>query len=73
MLARQVAGRAGAALCIIHRGIVDAKTRRLERELRLHAAARDDSLQRDTPDNGMDRDAAEFARRPLLLGDKWDF
>ena len=73
VLARRVAGRAGAALGIIHRGIVDAKTRRLERELWLHAAVRDDSRQRDTLDSGSDRDAAKFAQRPLLLGDKWDF
>ena len=67
--------RAGAALGIIHRGIVTAKTRRLQRELRFHGVARDDAgPERQLSDgHGLDRDAARFARPPLLLGDKWDF
>jgi hypothetical protein len=68
-------GRAGAVLGIIHRGIVTAKTGRLQRELLFHRGARDDgSVERRLHDvGGIDRDAAKFAQRPLLLGDKWDF
>jgi hypothetical protein len=74
VLARRAMGRAGAALGIIHRGIVTAKTRRLQRELLFHGGARDDLLRQHTQDTcGIDRDAAKFAQRPLLLGDKWDF
>ena len=64
-LASRVVRGAGAALGIIHQGIVTAKTRRLQRELLFHGGARDGA--------GPDHDAAEFAQRPLLLGDKWDF
>ena len=75
MLAWRAARRAVAAFAIIHRGIVTAKTRRLQRELLFHGSARDDgSVERRLRDvSGSDRDAAEFAQRPLLLGDKWDF
>jgi hypothetical protein len=73
-LARRVAGRIGAAFELIHRGIVTAKMRRLQRELLFHGGARDGSGERRLHDvSGSDRDAAEFAQRPLLLGDKWDF
>jgi hypothetical protein len=49
--------------------------RRLQRELLLHGGARnEDCAERRLHDvGGIDRDAAEFAQRPLLLGDKWDF
>lgn len=74
VLARRAMGRAGAALGIIHRGIVTAKTRRLQHELLFHGGARDDLLRQHTQHTcGIDRDAAKFAQRPLLLGDKWDF
>jgi hypothetical protein len=74
-LARRVAGRIGAALGTVHQGIVTAKMRRLQRELLFHGGAHDDgSMERRLHDvSGGDRDAAEFAQRPLLLGDKWDF
>ena len=74
-LARRAMGRAGVVLGIIHRGIVTAKMRRLQRELLFHRGARDDgSVERRLHDvSGPDHDAAEFAQRPLLLGDKWDF
>ena len=64
-LASQAVRGAGAVLGLIHQGIVTAKTRRLQRELLFHGGARDGA--------GPDHDAAEFAQRPLLLGDKWDF
>lgn len=72
---RILACRAGAAFGIVHQGIVTAKTRRLQRELLLHGGARDEGpVQRHLHDvSGIDRDASEFAQRPLLLGDKWDF
>ena len=75
MLAWRAVRRAGAAFGIIHRGIVTAKTRRLQRELLFHGGAHDGaSLEPQLQDRrGQDRNAAEFAQRPLLLGDKWDF
>jgi hypothetical protein len=74
MLARQAVAQAGAALGIIHQGIVTAKTRRLERELWFHGGARNDLLPPKMQDNrGSDQDAAKLVQRPLLLGDKWDF
>jgi hypothetical protein len=73
-LASRAVRRAGAALGIVHQGIVTAKARRLQRELQFHGGARDDLLPQHTQDtSGLDRDAAKFAQRPLLLGDKWDF
>ena len=74
-LARRAAGRIGAALGTVHRVIVTAKTRRLQRELLFHGGARDDgSMERRLHDvSGIDRDATKFAQRPLLLGDKWEF
>ena len=74
-LASRAVGRAGAALGIIHQGIVTAKTRRLQRELLFHGGACGDArLEPHLPDGrGLDRDAAQFARPPLVLGDKWDF
>jgi hypothetical protein len=57
--------RLGAALRLIHRAIVKAKLRRLRQELMLQ--------------RGLDayyapeQDASKCPRRPLILGDKWDF
>jgi hypothetical protein len=76
MLARRAVRRAGAAFGIIHQGIVTAKTRRLQRELLFHGDAHDyDPLEQHPQEDvhGPDRDAAKFAQRPLVLGDKWDF
>jgi hypothetical protein len=74
-LASRAVRRAGAAFGIIHQEIVTAKTRQLQRELLLHGGARDAGpVQRHLYDvSGIDRGAAEFAQRPLLIGDKWDF
>jgi len=47
-----------AGLRAMHRAIVAAKMRRLERELLLHDLT-----------NGSSR----FPQAPLILGDKWDF
>ncbi|HEY7843069.1 MAG TPA: hypothetical protein VID30_05250 [Bradyrhizobium sp.] len=51
-------GRMGTALRIVHRAIVAARIRRLQREL----------MFRDRSGND-----AELPRPPLMLGDKWDF
>jgi hypothetical protein len=73
-LLRRAARRGGAIFAIVYRGIVTAKTRRLQRELLFHGGARDGASVEPLQDSrGLDRDAAKFAQRPLLLGDKWDF
>jgi hypothetical protein len=55
--ARQATGRTGAAFKILHRAIVTAKTRRLERELTFHTGS---------------HDSAKFPQLPLILDEKWD-
>ncbi len=55
---RLLFGRMGSALRIVHRAIVAARTRRLQRELMFRDRSGDD---------------AQFPRPPLILGDKWDF
>jgi hypothetical protein len=71
MLARRALRRASAAFGIVHRGIVNAKTRRLQRELLFHGGMHDAGPLEQHPQD--DRNAAKFAQRPLVLGDKWDF
>jgi hypothetical protein len=58
-----------AALKAIHEAIVAAKTRRLQRELMLHADLEDEWL----GENLGERDVRKIPRRPMILGDKWDF
>jgi hypothetical protein len=74
-LARRASGRTAAAFKIVHQAIVTAKTRRLARELMLHADSRDDrSLEpRVHESRDADTDVATLPQRPLILGDKWDF
>jgi hypothetical protein len=55
--ARRAAGRTGTAFKILHRAVVTAKTRRLERELTFPTGS---------------HDAAKFPQLPLILGEKWD-
>ena len=55
--ARQATGRTGAAFKILHRAIITAKTRRLERELTFHTGS---------------HDSAKFPQLPLILDEKWD-
>jgi hypothetical protein len=62
-VARPVFGRILVAFRILHRAIVSAKLRRLERE----SISGVDSLG-DPDENG-----ATFPQRPVILGDKWDF
>jgi hypothetical protein len=66
-LVRRVFARTGAALAAVHAAIVTAKTRRLQRELRFYGDVHED------PPSATDEIAANVARRPLILGDKWDF
>jgi hypothetical protein len=54
--AHRAASRATAVVRMIHRSIVTAKMRRLQRELMLHA----------------ENDAARLPQQPLILDDKWD-
>jgi hypothetical protein len=56
--------RLRAAFRVMHRAIVTAKLRRIERETMFHA---------DDGGNLPARDAANYPQRPLILGDKWDF
>jgi hypothetical protein len=77
-LARHAVGRIGAALKMLHRAIVTAKTRRLARELTFRPEAYDEwstELERQSEREPKDatKDAAKLPQRPLVLGDKWDF
>ena len=64
--------RVRSALRILHRAIAAAKIRRIRNELRFHAAAHR-WTQTPARDGSMEKDAAKYPRRPLVLGDKWDF
>ena len=57
--------RIGASFAWLHRAIVNAKLRRLHREL----IFRHDYDQLLPPE----RDIDKLPQRPLILGDKWDF
>jgi hypothetical protein len=74
-LARRAISQASTAFTRIHRTIVAAKTRRMQRELMFGDSSRDDCFV--NPDacesNDVAMDAAKFPRQPLILGDKWDF
>jgi len=60
-----ILSRVGAAFRTIHEAIVVAKIRRLQRELMFHAGASENGVR--------DEDVAKTPRRPLILGDKWEF
>ena len=70
-LTRGAINRTGAALKIIHQGIVTAKARRLQRELMFHTASRHDGAVQWNSD--LAQNAAKFPQRPLFMGDKGDF
>jgi hypothetical protein len=72
-LARRAIRRTFAALDILHRAIVTAKTRRLRREMMLYADTPDEVLSPDAAGSGQDRDLLKFPQRPLILGEKWDY
>jgi len=74
LLARHVLRQAVNALKLMHRAIVTAKTRRLARELMLHAGSHYDDVGSDAGgSDGKGSDAANYPQHPLILGDKWDF
>lgn len=54
-----------AGLKMIHEAIVIARMRRLQRELTFHADPGEESF------GG--QDIRKTPRRPMVLGDKWDF
>ena len=64
--------RVRSTLRLIHRAIAAAKIRRIRNELRFHAAAHR-WTQTPAHDGATEKDAANYPRRPLVLGDKWDF
>jgi hypothetical protein len=64
--------RVRSALRTLHRAIAAAKIRRIRNELRFHPAAHR-WAQTPVHDGVMEKDAANYPRRPLVLGDKWDF
>jgi hypothetical protein len=64
--------RVRSTLRIIHRAIAAAKIRRIRHELMLHGGAYH-WAQKAAHDGHAGEDAAKFPRRPLILGDKWDF
>jgi hypothetical protein len=72
-LARRAVSRIGAALGMLHRAIVTAKTRRLARELAFRPSAYDEWSKEPDKRPGPDKDAGKLPQRPLILGDKWDF
>ena len=73
--ARRAISRTGAALKIMHRAVIAARMRRVERELMFQNGSYDrlfcepDALQ--SRQSGSD--AVKFPQRPLILSDKWDF
>jgi hypothetical protein len=64
--------RVGGALKMIHRAIAAAKIHRLRNELILHAGAYD-WAHTAARDGHTETDVTKYPRRPLILGDKWDF
>ena len=64
--------RVGNALKMIYRAIAAAKIHRLRNELMLHADTYE-NWERPPHDGSVEMDGARFPRRPLILGDKWDF
>jgi hypothetical protein len=72
-LARRAIRRTIAALDILHRAIVSAKTRRLRREMMLYADTPEMLSLSDPQRHGRDQDLLKFPQRPLILGEKWDY
>jgi hypothetical protein len=59
----------------IHKAIIAAKMRRVQRELMFHTGFHDEWS--GVPPNrregrGSEKDARDFPQTPLLLSDKWD-
>jgi hypothetical protein len=64
--------RVRSALRTLHRAIAAAKIRRIRNELMLHSGTHR-WAQRSAHDRHTEKDATNYPRRPLVLGDKWDF
>jgi hypothetical protein len=64
--------RVRGALRTLHRAIAAAKIRRIRTELMLNGGAYR-WTQRPARDGQTEKDAADYPRRPLVLGDEWDF
>jgi hypothetical protein len=73
VLARKVRNRVSAALEFIHKAIIAAKMRRIQRELMFHTGFHDEwSAAPPNRREGRGLDARDFPQMPLLLSDKWD-
>jgi hypothetical protein len=75
VLARRVGSRVSAALIMVHKAIIAAKARRVQRELMFHAGALGEwsrSAKQCREERGRERDIGDFPQRPLILTDKWD-
>jgi hypothetical protein len=75
VLARKVRNRASAALAFVHKAIIAAKMRRVQRELMFHTGSHDEwslSGSESRDEHGLERDVRDFPQRPLILGDKRD-
>ena len=73
--ARRAIRRTAAALKIMHRAVIAARMRRIERELMFQNGSYDRWFCEPEAQQGdaSGKDAVKFPQRPLLLGDKWDF
>jgi hypothetical protein len=73
--ARRAIVRTGAALQIMHRAVIAARMRRIERELMFQNGSYDRWFCEPEAQQGdaSGKDAVNFPQRPLLLSDKWDF
>ncbi len=70
----RASARLVAVLKTIHEAIVAAKTRRLQRELMFHGDLGSESLDEIVGDRPLSaEEVAKLPRRPMILGDKWDF
>jgi hypothetical protein len=66
--------RTKAGFGAVHRAIVAAKLRRIERELMLHSLHGSVRERWGTlGGHGGETDATKFPQRPMIIGDKWDF
>jgi hypothetical protein len=66
--------RLSATLKTVHEAIVAAKTRRPRCELMFHGDLGSDSLDEIVGDRPLGaEEVAKLPRRPMILGDKWDF
>jgi hypothetical protein len=73
VLARKAGSRASAVLNVIHKAIIAAKLRRVQRELMFHTGSHEWSgFGPGSREEGLDKDVRYFPQRPLILSDKWD-